>query len=125
MEIQKFEAYKYRGKKLDVINRKEFINEISDIFASEMFGYNNNGTSYYPDLETLNIYLHNDETGEDRTIKLDLSDMGIEIGHTDWYDEEEAENHDDLGVFVPERNLDLPITKAYKSQKGDMNKFNI
>jgi len=125
MEIQKFEAYQYRGKKLDVINRKEFINELNDVFTSEMFGYNNNGTTYHPNTETLDIYLHDDKTGEDKTIRLDLSDMGIEIGHTDWYDEDEQEDDGDLGVFVPERNLDLSITKAYKSQKKDMNKFNI
>ena len=125
MEIQKFEAYKYRGKKLDAINRKEFITDLNDMFISDIFGYNNNGTSYHPDSETLEIYLHNNETGEDKTIKLDFSDMGIEIGHTDWYDEDDAFDHDDLGPFVVERNLDEDITKAYKSQKNDMNKFNI
>jgi len=43
----------------------------------------------------------------------------------EWYDEDEIENHDDLGVFTPERNLDEDITKAYKSNKKDFTKFNI
>jgi len=45
-----------------------------------MFEFQNNGNSYYTDSEILLIYLMNNETGEEKTIRLDLSDMGIEIG---------------------------------------------
>ena len=125
MKIQKFEAYKYRCKKLDVINRKDFLNEISSVFSSEMFGFQNTGTSYDPNEEIIKIYLHDYETGEELTIKMDLSDIGIEIGKMEWYNEEQMNDDDELGVFIPKRNLDNPITIAYKNQKKDVKKFNV
>jgi len=120
MDIKKFEAYTYKGKGLDTINRKEFLDTLRDIFTESMFGYNNNGTYYDPELEELRIYLFNDETKEEKTIKLDFSDMGIEIGHPIWSEDDEEEEQ-----FIPERNLDDDITQEYKKQKKDTNKFNV
>jgi len=119
MEIKKFEAYNYRGKELDVINRKEFLAEVYSQFESGKFlGYDINGTAYESNDEVLYIYVDKDGVG--KVIKLDFSDLGIEIGNQEWNEEKE-----DMDDFQPERNLDTTETKQIKSYKKDIKNYNI
>jgi len=127
MEIKKFEAYNYRGKDLDNIDRAHLIEEIRGQFEDGKFcGYDINGSMYEPDKEQFYIYLTK-EPNVGRTIdsinkvlKLDFSDLGIEIGTQGWNDELE-----EMDEFVPERNLDTEQTKQIKNYKKDINKYNI
>jgi hypothetical protein len=112
MEIKKFEAY--RGPDIMNLNREQFLEGIYDLFTDcDIFGYTSNGTSYSPDDEILIVYLSK-EVGPDKYIekalRLDLSNLGIEIG-TQEFDEEEEE----MKNFVPEISLDTPY--AHKVRK--------
>jgi hypothetical protein len=111
MNIKTFEAYK--GPSLDKIDRRNFLNELIDIFTDQQIcGSDVNGTTYQPNDEIL--YL---ETNT-KTIKLDLSDLGIEIGTTEW-------TEDDDFIFTPEINLDSDITKQVKNYKQNIHKYNV
>ena len=108
MEIQKFEAYSYKGKPLMSIDRKSFISELIDSFMDQkLFGYEVNGMSNDTENEIIYIDMDNYSTGDYKTIKLDFSDLGIEIGTRDW-------NEDDVADFVPQINLDTPYAKKVK-----------
>ena len=118
MEVKKFEAYVYRGPKLENLNRKQFLDGLIDIFTdSNFFGYTSNGTSFDTINEILYIYIDKD-TADSKVIKLDLSDLGIEIGTQDWI-------NDEPGEFHPEVNLDTETTKQMKTYRNDIKKFNI
>jgi hypothetical protein len=124
MEIKKFEAYTYNGKDFDTINRKEFIDEIIDVFAdSEICGYDCVGTAFSPNDEILYLHMnkyHESKLPDFKVIKLDLSDMGIEFGTQDFDDEKE-----EMGEFVPEVNLDTDITKQVKNYKKSIGSYNL
>jgi len=120
MEIKKFEAYVYKGKPLLSINRKEFIEELVDMLTDQKIcGYEVVGASINDDD---NIYLEvtNENLKDNKVIKLDLSDIGIEIGTRGWNEDEE-----DFEEFVPEVNLDTDSIKKMKSYKSTINKFNV
>jgi len=133
MEIKKFEAY--RGPDLMNLNRDKFINELIDLFTDcEIFGYTSNGTSYTTDEEILIVYLTKEvKPGKfvNKAVKLDLSNLGIEIGTQEFDDEKE-----DFNDFIPEINLDTPyahkvkefsepLRKEYVPIKKNVGKFNI
>ena len=124
MEIKKFEAYNYRGPALNKLDRDTFIEEFIDTFTDQkLFGYEINGTTYFPKEEIL--WLHIDKKVGDKfsgakIIKLDLSDLGIEIGNAEWNDDDE-----DFDDFQPEFNLDTDSIKHMKSYKNTLNKFNV
>ena len=126
MEIKKFEAYKYgyRGKGLES-NRKEFIKEFVDMFTDQdILGWEITGTSYNLDEEKLWLTLaKKDKKGEyidGKSIQLDFSDMGIEIGEMPWNDETE-----DFDDFIPEISLDTEKTKQMKNFKKDTKNYNL
>ena len=121
MNIKKFEAYTYRGPAIDKIDRKGFLEEIFGQFEDGKFiDYDINGTMYSPKEETLFIFLTklNGVAWDNKVVKLDFSDLGIEIGNID---SEESEPED----FVPEINLDSEQTKQMKSYKNDIKKYNV
>ena len=119
MEIKKFEAFKYRGPALMNANRQDVIKQIADSFLdNDLFGYTCNGTRYDSTDEVLYLYL--DDENENKVLRLDLSDMGIEIGILP-YDKKLDTELD----FVSEINLDTTQTKFFKNYKKDMNKFNL
>ena len=130
MEIQKFEAYTYKGPDLDKISRQEFIDEIwSDVFQDQKIcGYEVSSVSYDPRSEE--IFLLVDKinnpitTGLQKVIKLDVSDMGIEIGTIEWDDKKE-----EYKDFIPEISLDDDIhkdlSKNAKTLRRDIKKYNI
>lgn len=124
MEVKKFEAYHYKGPTIDKIDRKKFLDEIYDLFSDGQFiGYDINGTSYKPEEEVLYIYLAKKESNgvfENRVIKLDFSDLGIEIGSQEW--NEEKEEYDE---FIPEINLDTEQIKQMKDFKRSTKNYNI
>lgn len=124
MEIKKFEAYTYRGPEIGKLNRKNFIDEFIDTFTGQkLFGYEVGGTSYYPNKEILWLHIDKQVGGkvsDDKIIKLDLSDLGIEIGTAKWNDDK-----DEFYEFQPELNLDTDITKRIKAYKNTLGKFNI
>ena len=125
MEIKKFEAYAYRGPALLKLTRKNAIEGIIDNLADgQIYGYNINGSTYFNNDEILWIHLDkSDEKGkwiDDKIIKIDFSDVGIEIGNAKWNDDKE-----EFDEFIPELNLDTDITKQIKTLKKDMNKYNI
>jgi len=128
MEIQKFEAYvyKYKGPGLDKITRKEFIEEIwADAFQNlKICGYEVSSVSYDSRSEEIFLLVDNIDnpitTGPQKVIKLDVSDMGIEIGTQEWDEDEE-----DYKSFIPEISLDSNTTKQIKSYKKDINNFNV
>jgi hypothetical protein len=119
MEIKKFEAYRYRGKGLNS-NRIEFIQEFIDIFTDEqILGLDVTGSEFHINDEIL--YLEcSDKNSESYTIKLDLSDMGIEIGTREWNDDKE-----EFDEFILEVNLDTDTTKQIKSYKKSIKNYNI
>ena len=118
-EIKKFEAYSYRGKGLKS-NRKEILDEIIDVFAdSKILDYEISGTMFEIKNEILYLFLWN-ENNEEIILKLDLSDMGIEIG-TMKYNEDKDEYED----FIPQIDLNSNITKQIKNYKSDIKKFNV
>ena len=122
MEIKKFEAYTYRGPALMSVKKRDVIDAISDIITGEkMFGYDIDGTSTFDQKEELLLHLNKEVNGKyfNKTIKLDVSDMGIEIGDA-IYDED-----GEFIEFIPELNLDTDVTKQIKNLKKDMNKYNI
>lgn len=57
---------------------------------------------------------------DSKIIKLDLSDLGIEIGNAEWNEDEE-----EFGDFIPEINLDSEMTKHVKLYKKDLGKYNV
>lgn len=125
MEIKKFEAYTYKGPTLKSINRKKFVEQIIDILSGEnkICDYETSGSMY--DLNGEVLYLFGDKKVGDKyvdniVIKLDLSDMGIEIGSMEWSDDKE-----EFEDFIPEINLDSDITKQVKDYKTNIKKFNI
>jgi hypothetical protein len=123
MEIKKFEAYNYKGKDLDSINREEFLTELYSMFEGEKIcGYDINGTSWYSEKEIL--FLHVDkkvgEKYESKVIQLDFSDLGIEFGSLEWNDDTE-----DFEDFESEKNLDTEMSKQMKSYKKDIKSYNI
>lgn len=124
MEIKKFEAYTYRGPGLMNMNREQIIEQIIDNLTDAKIGdYECNGTSYYS--ATGELWLHCDKKVGDKyvdfkIIKLDMSDMGIEIGTAEWNDDEEE--YED---FIPEVNLDTDMTKQIKSYKKDIKGYNL
>lgn len=122
MEIQKFEAYKYKGKPLMSIDRKSFISELIDSFMDQkLFGYEVTGMSNDIEDEIIYIDIENGSTGDYKTIKLDFSDLGIEIGTRDFDEEKE-----DMGDFVPQINLDTPYAKKVKDFSNPLRKeYNI
>ena len=120
MKVKTFEAYNYRGKDLDSIDRAHLIEEINCQFESGKFcGYDINGLMYEPEKEILYIYLSK-EPQVNKVLKLDFSDLGIEIGQFP-YDEE----LDEEGEFVPERNLDTDQIKQMKTFKKDLKNYNV
>ena len=124
MEIKKFEAYNYRGPAIGKLNRNTFIEEFTDIFTDQkLFDYEVTSTTYFPKEEILWLHLDKQIGGkysDSKIIKLDLSDLGIEIGTAEWNDDE-----DDYDEFQPELNLDTDITKRIKAYKNTLGKFNI
>jgi len=124
MEIKKFEAYSYKGKDFDTINRKEFIEEFVDVFIdSKICGYECVGSTYLPNEEILCLHMNKYNVSKHpdfKVIKLDLSDMGIEFGTQEFDDEKE-----EMGEFVPEVNLDTDITKQVKNFKKSIDKYNL
>jgi hypothetical protein len=120
MEIQKFEAYTYRGKGIKS-NRNEVIHEIIDCFTdNSILGMEVSGTEYHLKDEILYLELWNKDGDINKTLKIDLSDIGIEIGTREW--NEKTEEFDD---FIPEVNLDTDITKQMKSYKKSIKNYNI
>lgn len=127
MKVKTFEAYNYRGKDLDNIDRAHLIEEIRGQFEDGKFcGYDINGSMYEPDKELFYVYLTK-ELNVGRTIgpinkvlKLDFSDLGIEIGTQEWNDELE-----EMDEFVPERNLDTDQIKQMKTFKKDLKNYNV
>lgn len=126
MEIKKFEAYKYgyKGKGLQS-NRKQFLEEFVDMFTDrDILGWEITGTSYNLEEEKFWLTLSKkDKKGEytdGKSIQLDLSDMGIEIGEMPWNDE--TEDYDD---FIPEISLDTDQTKQMKNFKKDTKNYNL
>lgn len=119
MEIKKFEAIKYRGPELKNLKRKDFIEQLSEtLIDGNFFGYVVNGTTYFSDDEIL--WLHADKENSDgKIIKLDLSNLGIEIGTAEWNESEE-----EFGEFIPEVNLGI-VTKDIKDFKKDIKKYNV
>ena len=78
-------------------------------------------TTYFPKDEILWLHIEKREGNNDyKIIKLDLSDLGIEIGNAEW-----NEDSDDFDEFQPELNLDTDITKRIKAYKNTLGKFNI
>ena len=119
-EIKKFEAYTYRGKGLKS-NRKEILDEIIDIFPdSKILDYEISGTMFETKNEILYLFLWKENNNEEKILKLDLSDMGIEIG-TMKYNEDEDEYED----FIPQIDLTSNTTKQIKNYKSDIQKFNV
>jgi hypothetical protein len=123
MEIQKFEAYTYKGPTLLKLTRKEVIEQLIDNLTNGNFGgYECNGSSYNINEEWVMLYLDKIVDGKSvdyKALKLDFSDMGIEIGKTTWDDKTEEDG------FIPEINLDTDSIKKMKSYKTTLNKFNI
>jgi hypothetical protein len=112
MEIKRFESY--RGPDIMKLNREQFLEGIYDLFTEcDLFGYTSNGTSYSVDNEILIVYLNKEvRPGKyiDKALKLDLSNLGIEIG-TQEFDEEE----EDMKDFIPEINLDTPYAHKVRN----------
>jgi hypothetical protein len=61
-----------------------------------------------------------DEYIKEKTIQLDFSDLGIEIGEMPWNDI--TEDYDD---FIPEVSLDTDQTKQMKKYKKDIKNYNL
>jgi len=124
MEIKKFEAYNYSGLSLRKASRKIIIDELIDILTdAKIYGYESNGITYNSKDEILWLHVDKKENGkyiDDLIIKLDLSDMGIEIGTAEWGDDKE-----EFGEFVPEVNLDTDITKQLKNYKKNIKNYNL
>jgi len=124
MEIKKFEAYNYRGPALKDLTRAKFIEELTDIFTDQkLFGYVVNGSTYYPKEEVLWLHVDKEENGkytDSKIIKLDLSDLGIEIGAAEWSDDDE-----EFGEFQIEVNLDTDTIRQIKTYKKDITKYNV
>jgi hypothetical protein len=124
MEIQKFEAYKYKGPTLKNANRRDFIEAFADIFTGrKICDYEIGGTTCYLQDEILWLHVDKEENGkytDSVIIKLDLSDVGIEIGNATWDDDEEEFNE-----FIPEINLDTDATKQMKNYKQGIGKYNV
>lgn len=122
MEIKKFEAYQYgyRGSGIKS-DRKEFIREMIDCFVdSNLLGFSVTGTEYHPNDEILYLDLFNENTKEESCIKLDLSDLGIEIGKRKF-----DENTEEMGDFQVISNLDTDSIKHIKDYKKTKNKYNV
>lgn len=107
------------------LSRKNVIDGLIDMLSDqEFFGYECVGTTF----ETRNeiLYLHlskkvgDEYTDNDKVLKLDLSDIGIEIGIMPFNDETE-----EFDEFIPELNLDTKLTKPIRDYKGNIKKFNI
>lgn len=124
MEIKKFEAYIGTEPELMKVTRKEFIEGMIDIFIdAKICGYEVNGTHYYRDKEEVWFFCDKKEGNayvDDKVIKLDLSDLGIEIGSSEWDDEKE-----EFGEFIPEVNLDTDVTKQVKNFRKNIGKYNV
>lgn len=121
MEIKKFEAYNYRGPELTKVSREQFIHEFVDLFMEQKIcGYEINGTTYNSNFGELWLHCDKQNSDEYKIIKLDLSDMGIEIGSAEWNDDTE-----EFDEFIPEVNLDTNITKQIKSYKKNIGKYNL
>lgn len=124
MEIKKFEAYTYRGPVISKLDRNTFIENLIDTFTDQkLFDYEVTSTTYFPKDEILWLHIDKEIGGkysDAKIIKLDLSDLGIEIGTAEWNDDE-----DDFDDFQPELNLDTDITKRIKAYKNTLGKFNI
>jgi hypothetical protein len=119
MKIKKFEAYNYRGPELKDLTRDKFIEEFIDMFIDEKIcGYEVTGSSFNPEDEILYLYVYKNNI--DKTIKLDLSDLGIEIGTQDW-----DENYGEPGEFHSEVNLNSDAITQMKSYKSDIKKYNV
>lgn len=117
MEVKKFEAYQYgyRGKGIKS-NRKEFIEEFIDMLMDQnILGTQVSGSEYRINDEILYLECENGYT-----IKLDLSDMGIEIGTREWNGDKE-----EFDEFIPEVNLDTDTTKQMKHYKKSIKNYNI
>ena len=126
MEIKKFEAYKYgyRGKGIQS-NRRQFLEEFVEMFTDQDFlGFEIAGVSYNLDDEKIWLELSfKDSKGEyvvGKTIQLDLSDMGIEIGKLPF-----NEKTEDFEDFIPEISLDTDEIKTMKTFKKDTKKYNV
>ena len=121
IDVKKFEAYRYRGPELTKVTREQFIEEFIDMLIDQKIcGYEINGTIYYHNTGELLLICQNQDSKDDKMIKLDLSDMGIEIGMAEWNEDEE-----DFDDFVTEVNLDTDITKHVKDYKKNIKKYNI
>jgi hypothetical protein len=124
MNIKKFEAYNYKGPELKNINRSKFIEELIDALTDQnIAGYTVGGSTYFPNDEVIWLHVDKENGGkfsDDKIIKLDLSDLGIEIGNAEWNDDKE-----EFDDFVPELNLDTDIIKQVKDYKQSIKKYNV
>lgn len=124
MEIKKFEAYNYRGPALKDMTRQVIIEELVSSLTGEKFiGYEVNGTTYFHQDEVAWLHIDKEENGkylDSKILKIDLSDLGIEIGTAEWNSDEE-----EFGEFIPELNLDTETTKQMKNYKKTIKKFNL
>lgn len=125
MEIKRFEAYNYRGPEIDKIDRKKFLEELHGQFtAGNFIGYEISGTMYHENEEVLYIYLSEKRSKgiiyENKVIKLDFSDLGIEIGTQEWNEEKE-----EYEEFIPEISLNTDEIKQMKNFKSDTKKYNL
>lgn len=131
MEIKKFEALSYKQKTLTTINRKDFISLLRDYLTDfKVLGYECSGTSY--DDEVLLLHVDKFSTNQSginkhldsKVIRLDFSEMGIEIG---------SMNSEDDDIFIPQVSLDdqtnIELRKELKDKAKDLKKntqkFNI
>jgi len=125
MEIKKFEAYTYKGPTLKNAGRKKVLEHIIDIIGDEnqICEYETNSIMYSLVDETLFLMAdkkEGDKYVDSTVIKLDFSDMGIEIGNMEWNDDKE-----EFEDFIPEVNLDTDITKQLKDYKKNIKNYNV
>jgi hypothetical protein len=127
MEIKKFEAYNYTGKDLNSINRSGVLRGIVNLLSEseKIFDYEILGTMYEPEKEILYINLIKEtrpfsNVENDKVLKIDFSDLGIEIGQMPYDVEKDSE-----GEFIPERNLDTEQIKQMKTYKKDLKNYNL
>jgi len=119
MKIKKF------NENIENMRRKDIIDEILSKFEEGTFlNHDINGISFDRNNEIL--YIHIDKKDKNgnysnfKVVKLDLSDIGIEIGKQEWNDDKE-----DFEEFIPLINLDTNYTKQAKEFKKEIKNYNI
>lgn len=120
MEVKKFEALGSENNLLN-ITKIEFLKEIFELLSNspKIFGYEIVSTYFNPKDETILINIDN-KIEDSSVIKLDVSDLGIEIGNVEC-DEETG----DIIEFIPKSNLNTEITKNLKDQRKNIDKYNL